>query len=456
MNSGAAALASNHTVPWSAWSGPLRVAARVVAGGSCRFSRMSAPPLNVFSHRIAPALVAEVLRSFGAVTLHGDDDSWTRATVSLKTGWLRRAAVVVTHNVDYYAGPGWPQQVLGMRGYFARLRRDPEVEGVIGGLRFAVAVLEASEASAKDDPRMPLVVALAKALDGVVFAPGYLFDDALRVLVGPDGERDPEAVAPRYPTSIFAATQASAGHDHRLDEDGDDEAEEPRPPSPQRVARRALVLAATTARALTEDDPPDDLPEFRRDLWNWVERCGLVDECEPHEAAFLQLQKRPSDRDIVNATWRVEGLGILMWALGRAKLRSYDTLVTPRELWKAADLFCATEEAASFVSNAALRSAQELDVTNIHLLAFHWRMKDFRLRPAAMDFVGFSKNCWFGSFPLDGFEVIDGDLALEGERIDRAPPETVDRATSTALERHLASNWLLGYSDVYSETDVST
>jgi hypothetical protein len=77
---------------------------------------MSAPPLNVFSHRIAPALVAEVLRSFGAVTLDGDDDSWTRATVSLKTGWLRRAAVVVTHNVDYYAGPGWPQQVLGMRG----------------------------------------------------------------------------------------------------------------------------------------------------------------------------------------------------------------------------------------------------------------------------------------------------------------------------------------------------
>ena len=106
---------------------------------------MNAPPLNVFSHRIAPAAVVAVLRTFGPVTLDGTDDAWTRATLSLKTGWFGRTSLVVTHNEDYYAGPGWAAQVHGMRGFFARAGLPPDVESAIGGLRFSVALLDADD-----------------------------------------------------------------------------------------------------------------------------------------------------------------------------------------------------------------------------------------------------------------------------------------------------------------------
>ncbi|MCA9575389.1 MAG: DUF4272 domain-containing protein [Myxococcales bacterium] len=420
---------------------------------------MNAPPLNVFSHRIAPAAVVAVLRTFGPVTLDGTDDAWTRATLSLKTGWFGRTSLVVTHNEDYYAGPGWAAQVHGMRGFFARAGLPPDVESAIGGLRFSVALLDAADALDKNDKRLDVVAAIANELDGMVFCPGYLLDRELRVLLGPDGARDPDAVTPRYPTNLFTLREPESGATlgaEAREPDDDDVERDPVPPTPERVARRALVMAATTARALSEAEEEDDLPGLRGDLWKWVEDCGLTDECEPREAAFLQLDGRPKDQDMLNACWRVEGLAVLMWALGHVELPRYDTLVTPRELWKVANIFGPPENAGEFVASATLRSSVELDALNAHLLAFHWRMVDFRLRPVAMDFVAFSKNCWFGSFPVDDFEIIDADLALGGKRVDVASQDARDTASSTAQERHLASNWLRGDSDVYSETDVST
>lgn len=91
-----------------------------------------------------------------------------------------------------------------------------------------------------------------------------------------------------------------------------------------------------------------------------------------------------------------------------------------------------------------------------HLLAFHWRLRDFSVRPAAMDFVQFSRDCWFGGFDIAQFRVIGNDLALGDQAISEASQEDVSSAQSTATERHLAINWLMGYSEIYSQTDTST
>jgi hypothetical protein len=40
--------------------------------------------------------------------------------------------------------------------------------------------------------------------------------------------------------------------------------------------------------------------------------------------------------------------------------------------------------------------------------------------------------------------------------IGKAPEEGVQKALSTASERHLAINWLADGGEVYSETDTST
>jgi hypothetical protein len=92
-----------------------------------------------------------------------------------------------------------------------------------------------------------------------------------------------------------------------------------------------------------------------------------------------------------------------------------------------------------------------------HLLMLHWRLRDFlHLRPQRMDFAAFSKECWFGSFDIGAFRLIDNDLAIGAAPIDEAGPDELSKVSSLAMERHLAINWLHGYSEVYSQTDTST
>lgn len=73
-----------------------------------------------------------------------------------------------------------------------------------------------------------------------------------------------------------------------------------------------------------------------------------------------------------------------------------------------------------------------------------------------MDFVEFSRNCWIGTFDITNFRVINRDLAIGDQAIADATSDEVGRVHSIAMERHQAINWLLGYSDIYSETDTST
>jgi hypothetical protein len=74
----------------------------------------------------------------------------------------------------------------------------------------------------------------------------------------------------------------------------------------------------------------------------------------------------------------------------------------------------------------------------------------------AMDFRAFAANCWFGSFDLTDISLVNGDLALGGVTLSEADEQAFGTAYSLARERHLAINWLQGYSRIYSETDTST
>jgi len=45
--------------------------------------------------------------------------------------------------------------------------------------------------------------------------------------------------------------------------------------------------------------------------------------------------------------------------------------------------------------------------------------------------------------------LVDGDLEIRGERIDRASEKTRHEMLSIAQERHQAFNWLLGIEPIY-------
>ncbi len=415
-------------------------------------------PINIFSHRIDPHGVVARLRDGGAdVEVVGPEDDWQQIVVVFpKKGLFRKGRVLTFgHNAEYYDGPDWPQQIAGMQGYFGKFPDCPAKAAVlrlIQTFRFCLSVPQHDLKIDSDDERLKLVYAVCQHLDGAIFTPSSLRDAAGRILIDAAGFSDPHAVMPQLPPALDHPDAIA----DREDETGDEE--ERRPPSPERVARRALALTAVAARATLELDAPhlDDADSQRLRMLSWIDGVGIGEELEPDEWKVLQRPAGSLDeRAFIDSMWRVEGLAVLAWALQLHPLPPYDELVAPPELYQAIGLFDVSK-GRRLLCEPCLRSSEELAEMQAHLLAFHWRLRDFSLRPEAMDFVAFAGNCWFGSFDITRFRVIDQDLAIGDCSICRAPQEAIQTAQSTAMERHLAINWLMGDSDVYSETDTST
>ena len=61
-----------------------------------------------------------------------------------------------------------------------------------------------------------------------------------------------------------------------------------RPPDPNRVAARALVLSAVSCRALIEKDAHNAGAEtLRQRLVSWLDCIGVTEEMEPAEVTLL-------------------------------------------------------------------------------------------------------------------------------------------------------------------------
>jgi hypothetical protein len=208
---------------------------------------------------------------------------------------------------------------------------------------------------------------------------------------------------------------------------------------------------------LEQHDPGEPATEERRKrLLEWVEAAGLGDELEPDEWALLQRPAGALPRqDTLDATWRVEGLVVLAWALNLVEMPEHDHLVEVCPLFKALS-FLDAQGARTLQATARLRPATQLCDMQTRLQAIHWRLRDFTIRPAEMDFVAFAEDAWFGPFDVSGFPLIDGDLAVRGQPISKAPRDALGPIHSAARERHLASNWLRGYCRIYSRTQTAT
>jgi hypothetical protein len=416
---------------------------------------MAFEPINIFSRRIDPRGVVEVLRKSGfEMKVEGPEEDWTRIIVTLKKGSLFSKARVMTfgHDSNYYDGDGWQRQVMGIQGYFSRFPETPtkaDILRLIGTFRFALAVPQHDLNIDSDDERLKLLCAVCRHLDGVIFTPSSLRDAEGRILIDAAGQTDPSALMPEIPPSAVDVLDESA-------DPGDDV--ERIPPTPERVVRRALALTAVAARATLEIDSPKlKAPEaHRRRLLDWLQGLDIDDELEPDEWKVLQRRVGGIEKqNHVNAMWRVEGLAVLAWALGRHKLPSDDELVVPVDLYASMGLLD-VDAGRELLRSPALRPSEELAAMRTHLLMLHWRLRNYSLRPQPMDFVAFSKSCWIGSFDISALRLVGNDLAIGRVAIHRAGQGARERVSSLALERHLAINWLMGNSKIYSQTDTST
>jgi hypothetical protein len=350
-----------------------------------------------------------------------------------------------------------------MRGYFARFPetdRKPRVTTLTTSFRFSLGTLFDPDFDPSGDPRLDIVFAIAEFLDGVLFTPSSLRDAQGRILFGSGGEdeEDPDAVWPRVLGEVsFSSPVGAAMHEASRPKPPETEDPEAQPPTAERVARRALALTAVTARAILEQDTANpEAPETYQNLVSWVREIGIDDEFEPDEWEVLQRPLgRLDQRGQINSTWRLEGLVVLAWALGRFEIPPHDQLVELSPLWRSLGILKA-DGARELLATARLRSRTEIGTLRNQLIALHWRLRNFHITPKVMDFAEFARTCWFGPLDISGLPLVDGDLGLRGERIDRAPRELFSSAHSSAQERHQAVNWLWEGPEKYSEASVAT
>jgi hypothetical protein len=452
----------------------LRLPTRTVSGV------MAMEPITIFSRNVNPVGVARRLRELAPGTeFDGPEDRWTRAAITFGDGSGKRS-LTLFHDLAEYAEPKWSNQMAGMRGYFNSFPRTDRKELVMvltTSLQFSLGTVFEPDFDPTGDPRLDILFAVTEFLDGVLFTPSSLRDAKGRILFGAGGEdeEDPNAVWPRVLGAVSFSDPlgqtTSATPRPRSSEDDVDGAQ---PPTAQRVARRALAMAAVTGRAILEQgnvnlrteqrwNPLRSIRSLfsgqerqRQELLEWLRIVGIESEFEPDEWEVLQ---RPCGRlepqQQIDSTWRLEGLVVLASALGRFQLPAHDKLVEFRPMWQSLGLFDAAT-AKGLIANPSLKSRAEIATLRNRLFAIHWRLRNFNIDRKAMNFDEFAKTCWFGPLDITGLPLVEGDLAIHGRRIDRVSPGGFGAAHSAARERHQAANWLMDGPEIYSKASVAT
>jgi hypothetical protein len=418
--------------------------------------------INIFSRTPDPAGVAGLLRRLHpSANVEGPDHDWRTVTITFGKLWMKRT-LTLTYDPEYHAEPSWSVQMNGMQGYLQRFPESGRKQLAVmlpTTFRYSLAARLEPELAVGGDPRFGLITAVAQHLDGVLFTPAGLLDARGRTLFGAAGAGwdDAEAAWPRVVASVPVAP---AG-----DDAGDEEDDESRPPTAERVARRALALAALTARAVLEQDAgAPDAAERLRELVDWAGEVGIGEEFEgpspwrsgPHERSVFASPLGEMDAQAhIDAMWRSEGLGVLAWALGLYELPPHDAPMDVDALWSSLGLL-ETYKARGLLADPDLRPREEIEALRDRLFALHWRLRDYTLRPARMNFAEFARTCSFGPLDIAGLPLAEGELAIRGVPIDQVDPGLFAAVNSAVMERHLAVNWLCEGPERYSEADVST
>ncbi|HVK18696.1 MAG TPA: DUF4272 domain-containing protein [Fimbriiglobus sp.] len=406
-------------------------------------------PIAIFSAREdARGVLAHLRNLFPDAEVESASTTWRTVTVRFGEDGNARALTFL-HDPGTYAGPDWPRRRAGLLESFPRLpagERKAQFRSTIDSLRFALDTSFEPDFDPDGDERLGVVFEVAQFLDGVLVSPSAVRDAGGRILVGADGGSDADAVWPTPADVVLTPTRTPV----RLDGPA-------RPPGPKRVARRAAVLMAVVGRAVVERElrlkrvSPEHAAEMHDRLLRWLSDLRVEVEFEPTEDALLQATPgRLSERHFTDAMWQVEGLAVLGWALGRLDLPRYDELVSIDAVWEGLG-FLEAGEVRQWLARPPLRPRDHLEPVRRQMQAYHRRLDEFGQSRRAADFRDAVAG---GPSDVAPFELIDGDLALVGRRIDEAAPEVLDTCRRIAAERGRAIAWLCGGSDRYSESDV--
>ncbi|MGD9644687.1 MAG: DUF4272 domain-containing protein [Pirellulales bacterium] len=227
--------------------------------------------------------------------------------------------------------------------------------------------------------------------------------------------------------------------------------------SPQDVARRALCLAATVCRgSIDHGAGHPDAEDLVDRIDAWIRSLGIDTALESFEVRLLAtpLGELP-ERDRIAATWSVEGLAILAWALGIDELPKHDTKVDPFAVTDS--LYFLGSDATRVITDATLRSQQELSAYRELAYAMHCRLRAELRERQTTDFTN-----WIDPNDLELLVtkpsdlIIDQDLAIGDVSTHQAGRDQVEQCEWITTPRHRAIIWLVEGEPTYWDTPVDT
>lgn len=168
----------------------------------------------------------------------------------------------------------------------------------------------------------------------------------------------------------------------------------------------------------------------------------------------VALAKLPTDEPaVVDAIWRGEALGTLLWALQLLELPAYD------------QPFDAAEVAAVELGEADLRDGEEIELERDSARLWHWRARTTSLQAAgALElperYATFDQL--IAATAMRGYEQgvlpapMRGDFRAYGKVYRHLSAEQHAEAHSIAVERHHALNWLCGDGETWDDVPLDT
>jgi hypothetical protein len=230
------------------------------------------------------------------------------------------------------------------------------------------------------------------------------------------------------------------------------------------VAYRALCLGALLQRASDEviiqnldgifpfDQVLDQVTETHQHhqlkLQDWLENEGIAPYLSSAERHLLR--KAPgawSERTLINVNWRIESLGVMLWALRRLDtIPSCDTRFELDDVLQPLDMFSPTID---FIWCATLRPEADLFALRDRAELWNWRSRATELArmgvrpPEGVTFreiIRFTAERAYRDGKLD--YLIDGDFPAFGKPYAHLTDDEYTLISALAYERYSACNWL--------------
>lgn len=190
-------------------------------------------------------------------------------------------------------------------------------------------------------------------------------------------------------------------------------------------------------------------------LRRWLHQENIIDHLTPSECHALEMPLGTwSAQMIIDTSWRVEALGMLLWALGAVEsVPPYDTQFEPEDVLPPLDI---PQPIIDVLWRAEVRDEAEIIAACEMSGLWFWRSQAKQVRQAgalATSDLSYSEIIELTALQAyhagDLPQVIDGDFPAFGKAYAKMDEEQYSMIASIAYERHMALNWLCGFSDYW-------